>query len=460
MATTTTMRMNEETKTMEESKEDLPEWVRSLQNGAIREQWPPRAHDIDWEKPTNEVYHDPLFKDFSPEFKAAREKLDYSYHRNPAKSRQELQDVILARVVQAALQANQQHPQEESKEEVKEVLPEEPGRRPWIVFSAGPMGVGKGYVMATLNERGLFPLDRFLKIDPDLLKTELPEMPGYLRQDPASAATKVHRESTQMADVLLEHALQKRIPTLVDGSLRDVEYYRSFMERVRREFPEYQLAILHVTAAPDIIRARAQSRAEKTGRAVPEALLTASIEQVPASVEALSPHVDVVFTISNEEDQPLKLLSREETAAKKTEKKECKILGSLCAPKTDTSTSWKDFRQTWWTTLNGNEKKVCRFMPKWCEKQCPGMSEFKTCWMNSACIKSAKAVYSSAYPSFCPGCTMAGGLCGMCIHDKHWCQCKECGPESAAMKMKKKECSLTTSMNSLFGGKKKHGQPA
>jgi Zeta toxin len=393
----------EETKTMD-FNECFPEWVNSLPTGANRDYWPPRAkeHSINWEIPTNEVYHDPTFCDYTEEFKEARQKLDYSYHRNPARSRQELQDVILKRVVQAAKNANQLPSQNEEEKEEDDYR-----RRPWIVFSAGPMGVGKGYVMSTLKELGLFPLDRFLTIDPDLLKSELPEMAGYLQRDPASAATKVHRESTQMADVLLQHALQMRIPTLVDGSLRDVNYYKAFMERIRDEFPEYQLAILHVTASPEIIRSRAQSRAEKTGRSVPEQLLEASIAQVPASVTALSPYVDVVFTVSNEENQPIRLVGNN----------------------TDNVTrSWKEFRGTWWTTLpiEGQEKKVCRFMPEWCDQQCPGISQIATCWWNKACLKSAKAAYALAYPSFCPGCTLSGGHCGVCVHDVHFCHCIKC----------------------------------
>ena len=46
-----------------------------------------------------------------------------------------------------------------------------PSRRPWVVFTAGPMGVGKSYVLAQLYQRKLFPLDRFIKIDPDMLKS-------------------------------------------------------------------------------------------------------------------------------------------------------------------------------------------------------------------------------------------------------------------------------------------------
>ena len=404
--------------------EHLPKWVLAFpdEEASKRENWPPRAKDreIDWDHPTFEVYFDPEYADFTPDFKQARQKLDYSYHLNPAKSRQELQDAILSRVVQAATTrtgiVESDSSSEQKEEEKGEIVM--PTRRPWIIFSAGSMGVGKGYVLSKLNERGLFPLDQLLHIDPDMIKTELPEMSGYLHKDAASAATKVHRESTQMADILLEHALQSRLPTLVDGSLRDVDYYRSLMKRIRQEFPEYQLAILHVTASPEIIRSRAQSRAQKTGRAVPEKLLEESIEQVPKSVAALSPYVDVSYTISNEDNQPIQLVKTRH--------------GDKDVDKDDEDTSWKDFRDTWFCNIDEcseMKKEMLRRLPSWHENQCPGVCKMSLCWKDKKCIQDIKTIFSSAYPSFCPGCTLGGDTqCGICIHDVHWCSCPECGP--------------------------------
>jgi hypothetical protein len=47
-------------------------------------------------------------------------------------------------------------------------------------------------------------MDDFHKMDPDMLKVELPDLRclAIARADRESAATKIHRESTQMADVL------------------------------------------------------------------------------------------------------------------------------------------------------------------------------------------------------------------------------------------------------------------
>jgi len=414
MKTTTRMRRSNDDTMNGLSPRSLvpPRWLQSLDKEAKhRDSWPPTNHDkeFDWECPTDEAYHDPTTdrKFIVSEFRRARSRLDYNYHRNPALPRQELQDTILRRFIRATLERlevpltmgtslsdensegctyscqsendevdfNARNGQTwrkggstqnqiriatvESRRSDKELTRGE--GRPWLVFTAGPMGVGKGYVLSFLEQRGLFPLHRFLRIDPDRLKTEIPEMSGYLRADPASAATKVHRESTQMADLLLEFAFSATtytkskminasritttnsapqqgdegkcvstatattkiicegkessssstlttrgnyIPTLVDGSLRDADYYKSLFRRIREE-TNYRIAIINITASPENIRARAKRRGEKTGRIVPSHVLEDSIRQSPHSVRQLSPLADATFTITNEDNLPL-----------------------------------------------------------------------------------------------------------------------------------------------------------
>jgi hypothetical protein len=374
----------------------LPDWVVQLTDDKASkpESWPPKSDNFfDWENwTTHEAYHDPQETEFTPKFSLARSRLDYSYHRKPAFTRQELQDAILSRVVSAATEG-----------------PSQSGG-PWIVFTAGPMGVGKGYVLSTLHQSSLFPLEGFLKIDPDMLKMELPEMSGYLRADPESAATKIHRESTQMADVLFEYALINRIPALVDGSLRDVDFHRSLFKRIRSDFPEFRIAIIHVTANPVTIYERAKKRAERTGRAVPTELLDQSIEQVPRSIKLLSPDADAVFEISNEDGSPISLVNP--------------------------GVSWDDFASTWkeMDKLTGATSDSVMKAPKKTftsmrRKSMPARlcNSMASCWTNKSAQDVAQAIWGKAYPNFCPRCALVSdGQCGVCVHGKHLCACEEC----------------------------------
>jgi len=359
------------------------------------EYWPPvSAKPFDWDVPTNEAYEDigdtnsnKRRESFANSFQQAREKLDYSYHKNPIVSRQEFQDKILMNVIQGV-----------SQKENKISL-----ERPWILFTAGPMGVGKSYVLSKLFQRGLFPLDSFIKIDPDMLKSELPEMPGYLANGPESAATKLHRESTQMADVMFEHALASKSSILVDGSLRDVEWYKTLFGRIRKEFPKYRLGILYVSASQEIIRKRAESRASMTGRAVPEVLLQNSIDQVPRSVAALSPLTDTTFEISNNDGQPLSLVQ-----------------------KPSNITNWVSFRNFW----NDDNVEGTRIKQE---------EEIIICDIVNACLDPKEhdiiqSLWGCSYPNICPRCALHSDKpCGICVHGSHLCYCKICSPSAAAL---------------------------
>ncbi|CAB9511715.1 Zeta toxin [Seminavis robusta] len=362
----------------------VQDWVRSLpaEEAQRVETWPPRASDrlYDWETSTHEVYHDPECSSFTPPFSTARQRLDYSYHLNPAPSRQALQDSILSRVVQALPNDNTNGKS-----------------RPWLVFSAGSMGVGKGYVLTQLHQSGLFPAQEFLKIDPDFIKSELPEFPGYreFSTNPSLAATQVHRESTMMADTLLEHALSRGISTLVDGSLRDVDHYTELLDRIRKEYPQYRVGLIHVVADREIIFQRAKDRAVLTGRDVPRQVLEESMEQVPRSVQQLTPYTDATFTVENNENEPLRLISSD---------------GS--------NPSWQEFRRTWTdedtiSNTKGNDD--------------PGVCQMSSCWDDSQAHEAARQIWSEAYPNFCPRCSLVcDGQCGLCIHGVHVCACPDC----------------------------------
>ena len=48
--------------------------------------------------------------------------------------------------------------------------------------------------MELLGERGIFPLDSFVRVDPDRLRRELPEMQAYVQRDPVTAGLLTHKE--------------------------------------------------------------------------------------------------------------------------------------------------------------------------------------------------------------------------------------------------------------------------
>ena len=63
-----------------------------------------------------------------------------------------------------------------------------------LCFHIISQGAGKSHVVELLGEVGFFPLDTFVRVDPDRLRRELPEMQAYLQRDPGTAGSLTHKE--------------------------------------------------------------------------------------------------------------------------------------------------------------------------------------------------------------------------------------------------------------------------
>ena len=241
----------------------------------------PGTERYDWSKSTRDNFLVPDGSDergqFTPPFAQIRAGLDHAYHCHYTLSRQREQDELIQHVVSVG----------------------EPQEKPWVVFTAGAMGAGKSRTMAWLSESGIFPLSQVAQIDPDLFKAALPEWGGYVGRDALSAGRHTRLESGMLCEVAQEVAMRDSKHVWVDGSLRDGQWYVQVFERLRALHPHYQIAILHIVAAEDVVHERAQLRGQATGRFVPEAEIRDSLRRVPLAVERLRPHCRFVAVIDN-----------------------------------------------------------------------------------------------------------------------------------------------------------------
>lgn len=236
---------------------------------------------------SSEDNHKADHKMFYGKYAHIRKTLDYNYHKNYTFERQRFQDAIVSEYVNNAILSD-------NNGELCTTPTE-----PWIVFTAGAMGAGKSYTMRRLVEKGRFPLIAFVSVDPDDIRRHLPEFHLYVDQSPELAGELTRKESGYIAEILTLASLREGKNVLVDGSLRDWSWYKSYFERLRNEFPALRIAILHITAPRDAVFQRAADRAVTTGRIVPQELLVAALEQVPKSVEILSPLADCSLELKN-----------------------------------------------------------------------------------------------------------------------------------------------------------------
>jgi predicted kinase len=182
---------------------------------------------------------------FYGRFTHIRETLDYSYHKNYTCERQLFQDAIIREFLDAAV----------IKDQNGEVCttPTEP----WIVFTAGAMGSGKGYTLKKLVKEGRFPLMAFVRVDPDEIRRYLPDYHLYIRECPEQAGELTNKEAGYIAEILTLAALQSGKNVIVDGSLRRSEWYKKYFNRLRKEFRNLRIAIIHVSAPREAVFQRA-----------------------------------------------------------------------------------------------------------------------------------------------------------------------------------------------------------
>jgi hypothetical protein len=279
------------------------------------QQWP-----FDAQKSTEEAYGRKVNKwsedVFTIKYRSQRMALDSTYHWLYSLDRQAMQDKLIDDVLNDCRHT--------------ELSP-----FPWVVFTAGPMGAGKGYVLDWMESQGYFPRKQFVSVDPDEIRRCLPEWEEYVAHDEQSAGGKTQKEASMLAELCVLCALQKRYNIVIDGSLRDATWYEGYFARLRKGFPGVRIAILHVSAPVESIKANVQKRFLVTGRMVPEDKMLLSIESVPRSVQCLAPLTDFCCCIENNSSLGPPALKREQAASH---------------PPSNVQLDWQFFKSLWYTS--------------------------------------------------------------------------------------------------------------
>ena len=255
----------------------------------------------DYSKSTEDNWGKSLVGDEIPVFVGKyikeRRSLDYTYHKYYTPERQLLQDELMQNFFETKVH-----------DTISNVTCDRPLEN-WIVFTAGPMGAGKGRTMHWLATQGLFPLSAFVRVDMDSLRHLLPELPGYINRNPATAGYMTQKEVGYVAEILTIVALNEGKNVLVDGTLRDAVWYSMYIDSLHVNFPRMKFAIIHVTAKEHTVLQRAEKRAEITGRVVPKEVILDAMFQIPHSIKVLAPQVNFMATFDNEGEEPVLLWS-------------------------------------------------------------------------------------------------------------------------------------------------------
>jgi predicted ABC-type ATPase len=178
--------------------------------------------------------------------------------------------------------------------------------KPHLIFTAGIYGAGKSEVVAGLHYNGIVDINSFLYLDPDRIKEMIPEYEKFKQINSESAATLVHMESGDIMEKILFTLLTRKINILVDGSLRHKDYSASLINLSRKLSPQRDISIVYVDTSVEEAIQRANSRAGRTGRHVPEEQIRTIYQDVRDSVAALKSLADTTIAIDNNEQAVIK----------------------------------------------------------------------------------------------------------------------------------------------------------
>jgi predicted ABC-type ATPase len=167
---------------------------------------------------------------------------------------------------------------------------------PEIIFMGGGTASGKSTVRRTYIKTYLLHGGIGI-IDCDDIKKFIPEYEVLKRENELTAADLVHKESGDIAMLILQMAVDARMNILFDATMKDGDWYEQLVNGIKHE--GYQAIAVIVHAPLEIAIEREALRAEKTKRHVPMKDIIESHQNVRASFVRLKEKFDAYVLWDN-----------------------------------------------------------------------------------------------------------------------------------------------------------------
>ena len=178
------------------------------------------------------------------------------------------------------------------------------GEKPIAVLMGGGSASGKGTLRSTLIVPRLKSAGINVGIsDCDDIKEQLPEYAHFKKQDPSSAAMRVHEESMDIAMDAMDELIKNNKNLLFDGTMKDVNKYSKIIDKLHKA--GYQIQIIGTDVPVDLAIKRSNNRARKTGRKVPEGIIRGSHGGFAMTYPQLISKVDGYSLYDNSGDHPV-----------------------------------------------------------------------------------------------------------------------------------------------------------
>lgn len=242
--------------------------------------------NIDLTKTTQELFSKKIVSkdelNFAPKYKNARSKLDYDWHTNYTYKRQLVQDEIIDKLLEPSLESQD---------------------KPIAFFTCGGMGAGKTHLLKLFNKLDLFPLNNFSHIDPDKIKTYVPEIDLYKEHCHIKASSMVHHESSHIADIMMFYSVINKYNMIIDGTLSDSDYFKIIFKMLKDN--DYTVILMYVDVDEDVALNRCMLRYWDTHRFVPKKFIINSLKKSKESYDVLKNDSDYHFHLIHNYDVPV-----------------------------------------------------------------------------------------------------------------------------------------------------------
>lgn len=246
-----------------------------------------KFYDVDLTKSTvdNYIVHNKNPKDpesYTTQYRETRLSVDHNWHPVYQLDRQLTQDRIMQSLMASFDSVS----------------------KPSAIFLAGAMGAGKSHFLRMLYRYKLFPLNKYLYIDPDQIKSLLPEEESYVANNPITSSTMLHGESVHIADLLMTYGFFASYNMIIDGTLRDKKFFADLFIKMKKLYPDFRIIVVEVVADKLTVLNRCRKRAFDTGRNIPDEIVMKTWDECQVSAKSLSGFVDNYFHVSTNGEVP------------------------------------------------------------------------------------------------------------------------------------------------------------
>lgn len=137
-----------------------------------------------------------------------------------------------------------------------------------FIFTSGAYGSGKSFFVEQLNKFGKINLKKYIYVDPDEIRKELPEYNQIINNEPLNLGILTNQESFFIGEIIRLHAMFLGMDVIYDSSLKNFDWIENHIRWIRNTFVSCEIIIIHIQSDLTNILERNLLRAKETKRCI------------------------------------------------------------------------------------------------------------------------------------------------------------------------------------------------